>query len=69
MAGRGVRLLLDILGDMEDIAENGGDQEADHANADALLLEAIQVLADGTADRGTAVRLMVAYDQIGKWYA
>lgn len=51
---------------------NGGDNEAEHSRADALLVEAIERLAPyaiGTNDEGESEPLVAAFDRLVKWYA
>ncbi len=60
---------LDYLADQLE-GMNGGDVEAEHARADALLIEALQFLRDaGTFHTGQVDRLIAAYGTVRKWYA
>lgn len=49
-----------------------GDPETNHPKADAILVEAVEWLADATERSDVMVpmaRLVAAYHRVGKWYA
>lgn len=51
-------------------AMNGGDPEADHSRADALLVEAIRLIPNlDSYSIAQLDRLVAAYEGVRKWYA
>jgi hypothetical protein len=67
------RGLSTIMREMQLIkARGGGDKEADHSEADKLLCEALELIANENLVGGrryAVLRLVNTYNEIGKWYA
>lgn len=60
--------LDDIENEMQAIADNGGDTEADHGRADDLLGETIKALVTPENEEQLR-RIWNAYCSVDKWYA
>lgn len=60
--------LEEILGNMRAL-EGNGDPEDAHGDADDLLMDTINALAEKTGDQETATAIINSFCRVEKWYA